>query len=105
MEQPVADRLSRFYKDYARIVLAPDYFRLFILSGLKGLDFNTRHIENLRKRIFPRVVETLRRAYKMPSCGEVPATETEIELIWGVPSQNLIHAKSDILSHPRPESW
>jgi AcrR family transcriptional regulator len=83
-EQPVVDRLTRFYKDYARILLAPDYFRLFILSGLKGLDFNTRHIENLRKRIFPRVVETLRRAYKMPSCEKVPATETEIELVWGL---------------------
>jgi AcrR family transcriptional regulator len=83
-EQPAADRLSRFYKDYARILLAPDYFKLFILSGLKGLAFNTRHIENLRKRIFPRVVETLRRAYKMPSCQKVPATETEIELVWGL---------------------
>jgi AcrR family transcriptional regulator len=83
-EQPVASRLTRFYKDYARILLAPDYFRLFILSGLKGFDFNTRHIENLRKRIFPRVVETLRRAYKMPSCEEAPPTETEIELVWGL---------------------
>ena len=83
-EQPVADRLTRFYKDYARILLAPDYFRLFILSGLKGLDFNMRHIDNLRKRIFPRVVETLRRAYNMPSCEESPATEMEIELVWGL---------------------
>jgi len=83
-QQPVGKRLTRFYRDYARILLAPDYFKLFILSGLKGLNFNTRHIENLRKRIFPRVVETLRRAYKMPSCGEVPATETEIELVWGL---------------------
>lgn len=83
-EQPLLQRLTRFYRDYAHILLAPDFFRLFILSGLKGLDFNTRHIENLRKRIFPRVVEALRRAYKMPSCDDVSPTETEIELVWGL---------------------
>jgi AcrR family transcriptional regulator len=83
-EQPLLRRLTRFYRDYAHILLAPDFFRLFILSGLKGLDFNTRHIDNLRKRIFPRVVNALRRAYKMPSCENVPPTETEIELVWGL---------------------
>jgi AcrR family transcriptional regulator len=83
-EQPLPQRLTRFYRDYAHILLAPDFFRLFILSGLKGLDFNTRHIENLRKRIFPRVVEALRRAYDMPSCESISPTETEIELVWGL---------------------
>lgn len=80
-ERPLLLRLIRFYKDYARTLLARDYFKIFILSGLKGLDFSKRHIENLRKRIFPRVVEALRRTYKMPSCQEVPVTESEIELV------------------------
>lgn len=82
--QPLEQRLRRFYQDYARMILSYEWVRLFTFSGLKGLDLNTRFLKMLRDRIFSRVIAELRFAHDLPSFGEVPMGDMEVELVWGL---------------------
>lgn len=81
---PLEERLIRFYQSYARIILTPEWVRLFMFAGLKGLDFNGRYLRLLRERIFGRIVEELRIAFQRPTVAEVPASNLEIEMIWAL---------------------
>lgn len=81
---PLEERLSRFYQSYARIILTPEWVRLFMFAGLKGLDFNGRYLRLLRERIFERIVEELRIAFGRPPVAKVPVSNLEIEMIWAL---------------------
>ena len=81
---PLRERLLRFYRDYARVILSYEWVRLFTFSGLKGLDLNARYLQLLRDRIFPRVVAEVRHAYGRPDPEAVPIAEAEIEIVWSL---------------------
>jgi AcrR family transcriptional regulator len=81
---PLRDRLLRFYREYAQLILSYEWVRLFTFSGLKGLDLNARFLQLLRDRVFPRVVAEVRHAYGGPSPSEVPIREAEIEIVWSL---------------------
>ncbi len=82
--QPLQDRLIHFYQDYARTILGYEWVRLFMFAGLRGLDINSRYVGLLRDRIFSRVIAAMRSAYGQPPLDEVPMTEAEVEMIWGL---------------------
>jgi AcrR family transcriptional regulator len=82
--QPLEWRLVRFYQDYAQTILGYEWVRLFMFSGLRGLDINARYIKLLRVRIFARVIAEIRFAYGRPSLDEVPIMEAEVEMVWGL---------------------
>jgi AcrR family transcriptional regulator len=77
-------RLARFYVSYAKIILTPEWVRLFMFSGLKGLDFNGRYLRMLRARIFERIIGELRHEFARLSIKDAPPTDIEIEMIWGL---------------------
>ncbi len=81
---PLKTRLLRFYKDYARVALTYDWVRIFMFSGLRGENINTRYLEFLRSRVLEPIAKELRVELGLPSVEEVPLTEEEIELIWGI---------------------
>lgn len=81
---PLRERLLRFYRDYAEAILSYEWVRLFMFSGLRGLDLNARYLQLLRERIFPRVVAEVRHAYGRPSPEAVPVGEAEIEIVWSL---------------------
>ena len=82
--EPLDDRLSRFYLDYSRVVYNFEWVRLFAFSGLNGLSYHRRFVARNREEIYPRIIRELRFEYGMPSLEEVPLTEFETELLWGV---------------------
>nr|WP_050783515.1 TetR/AcrR family transcriptional regulator [Methylobacterium nodulans] len=82
--RPLRDRLVGFYSDYAEVILTYEWIRLFMFSGLKGLDFNTRYLELLRERIFSTIVAQLRAEFGRPSLQEKPVTTLEVEAIWSL---------------------
>lgn len=82
--KPLEERLQAFYRDYSRAIVTYEWVRLFMFSGLKGLDFNTRYLELLRSRIFNLIVQELREAHGGPTPETHPATPMEIEAIWGL---------------------
>lgn len=77
-------RLLRFYKDYARVALTYDWVRIFMFSGLRGENINTRYLEFLRSRVLEPIATELRAELGLPGFEQVPLTEEEVELIWGI---------------------
>jgi AcrR family transcriptional regulator len=81
---PLRERLLRFYKEYTAAILSYEWVRLFMFSGLKGLDLNGRFLQLLRERVFCRVVAELRHDCGGPSPAELPIREAEIEIVWSL---------------------
>lgn len=81
---PLEDRLIRHYTDYAKAALNHDWVRIFMFSGLAGESINLRYLEFLRSRVLEPICVELRAELKLPSVDEVPLTEAEVELVWGI---------------------
>jgi AcrR family transcriptional regulator len=77
-------RLLRLYKDYARVALTYDWVRIFMFSGLRGEDINTRYLNFLRNRVLAPVAMELRAELGLPDFESVPLMEEEVELVWGI---------------------
>jgi AcrR family transcriptional regulator len=82
--RPIKARLSEFYQDYAKAIVTHEWVRLFMFSGLKGLDFNSRYLRLLRERIFGKIIEELRLSQKLKPIAEIPLTNMEIEAVWSL---------------------
>jgi len=82
--RPLEGRLVEFYVDYAKVILTYEWIRLFMFSGLKGLDFNTRYLDLLKSKIFGEIIDQLRKEYGRPSAAKLPITDLEIEAIWSL---------------------
>ncbi len=81
---PLEERLTRLYSDYAKTALTWDWVRLFMFSGLKGEAINQRYLQFLRSRVLEPVALELRAELGLPGPQEVPLSELEIELVWGI---------------------
>jgi AcrR family transcriptional regulator len=82
--QPLRQRLLAYYRDYARTILDPEWIRIFLFAGLKGGDLNVRLLDIVRERIFTRVIREIRIDRGLPMPPDVPLTELEYELVWGL---------------------
>ena len=83
-EKTIKTRLTVFYQEYSKIIMTCEWVRLFMFSGLKGLDYNARYLRFLRETIFIQIIAELRATYRRPGLAELPATALEIEAIWGL---------------------
>lgn len=79
--RPLRARLIDFYRDYARLVLRPEWVRIFLFSGLTGQDLNQRYLRFIRDRVYVRLCEELRAHCGLPDTRRVPPTELELELV------------------------
>jgi AcrR family transcriptional regulator len=84
---PLQDRLIRLYKDYSRVSLTYDWVRIFMFSGLKGEDINTRYLKFLKSRILEPIAVEIRAELGLPTPEELPLKIAEIELAWGINSR------------------
>ncbi len=82
--RPLPERLTRFYQDYARVILSYEWVRLFMYSGLKGLDVAKRYAEVVFARIYPRVIGEIRSAHGAPKLADLPITDAEVEHLWAL---------------------
>lgn len=81
---PLQDRLIRHYKDYEQAALNHDWVRIFMFSGLAGEDINLRYLQFLRSRVLEPICIELRAELGLPGVDEIPLTEAEVELVWGI---------------------
>lgn len=81
---PLTERLSTFYKAYTKAIFTYEWVRIFVYSGLKGVNINRRYLALIRDRILKRIMKEIRDVAKLPPPGEVPFSEREIELAWGL---------------------
>jgi hypothetical protein len=55
-----------------------------MFSGLRGENINARYLDFLRSRVLEPIAKELRAELGLPGVDEVPVTEEEVELIWGI---------------------
>lgn len=78
------ERLVRFYTQYARAVYDYVWVRIFVYSGLKGVDINDRYLAIIRAKVLIPIATELRHAHDLPSPDSKPISDDEIELLWGL---------------------
>jgi AcrR family transcriptional regulator len=77
-------RLSRFYLEYVEQVFEYNWVRIFVFSGMKSFDITKRYLQIVRDQIIEPACRELRHDLKLPSSDQVPLSEREIELFWGL---------------------
>jgi AcrR family transcriptional regulator len=78
--RPLRDRLIEFYKAYTEVIFNSRWMRIFLYSGLRGLDLNRWYINFAEERIHRRVCEEIRAEKGIKLNGAI--TGKELELYW-----------------------
>lgn len=82
VDTPFDVKLNRFYQDYAKTVLTPEWVRILIFSGLSDRYISTQYMALLRDKLLPRILRETRRHLGVPLRKK--PSERETELIWGL---------------------
>ncbi|HEY4441036.1 MAG TPA: TetR/AcrR family transcriptional regulator [Candidatus Elarobacter sp.] len=82
--RPVRERVIALYRDYSKAMLTYEWIRIFMFAGLRGTNLNSRYLTLVRDRIYTRVIRELRREHGLPTPSQMPITELEFELVWGL---------------------
>ncbi|MCB5177433.1 MULTISPECIES: TetR/AcrR family transcriptional regulator [Microvirga] len=79
---PLRERLVTFYLRYTEVVFASEWMRIYLFSGLRGLEINQWWITFVEERILRRICEEIRFGYGLPGFDVLPIQEAEIDLYW-----------------------
>jgi len=79
---PLRERLIEFYDEYAEIMFQPEWIRIFLFSGLKGVDINRQYVPFMEENVLKRICEEIRHDNRLPSIEEVPITNQELAAFW-----------------------
>jgi AcrR family transcriptional regulator len=78
--RPLRDRLLEFYRGYTTVLFTRKWIRIYLYSGLKGLDINRWYVGVVREQILTRIVRECRHEMGLsPQSKPAPA---ELELAW-----------------------
>jgi AcrR family transcriptional regulator len=77
--RPLRDRLLEFYDAYTKVVFHNDWMRIFLFSGLKGVDINRRYMQLVRARILEPILAEARHD---AGIEDPTATDEEVEAAW-----------------------
>jgi AcrR family transcriptional regulator len=78
----VQTKLTRFYINYAKVILERDWVRIFIFSGLSDRYITERYFAMLEARLFPRLIRESRK-FRGHASRSKP-TARELELLMGL---------------------
>ena len=78
----VETKLTQFYSDYAKVILQPEWVRIFLFSGLSDRYITDRYFALLREKLFPRLVRETRKFRGVISRSK--PTGRELELLLGL---------------------
>ena len=73
------DRLLEFYEAYTGVVFHNDWMRIFLFSGLKGVDINRRYMGLVRERILEPILTEIRHDAGLT---DTTPTDEEVEAAW-----------------------
>ena len=74
----IETRITRFYVDYAAVILQRDWIRIFILSGLSDRYITDRYFSMLHEKLFPRLVRESRKYRGVANRGKPTVRELEL---------------------------
>jgi len=78
--RPIRDRLQEFYSAYTSLIFTRKWLRIYLYSGLKGLDINRWYVGVVRDKILSRIVRECRHEAGLPAQNK--PTAAEIEMAW-----------------------
>ncbi|MFY9955753.1 TetR/AcrR family transcriptional regulator [Bradyrhizobium sp.] len=78
--RPVRVRLREFYDAYTNVIFDRKWLRIYLYSGLKGLDINRWYVDMVRDKILTRIIRECRHAAGLPLQSKPSAAE--LELAW-----------------------
>jgi AcrR family transcriptional regulator len=76
---PLRKRLQQFYEHYTDAIFDNEWLRIFLFSGLKGVEINRWYVGLVREKILIRIVKEIRHDIGR---GDGEPTDRELELAW-----------------------
>ena len=64
--RPIRDRLQEFYNAYTNVIFNRKWLRIYLYSGLKGLDINRWYVGVVRDKILTRIIRKCRHEAGLP---------------------------------------
>lgn len=77
--RPLQDRLNEFYNVYTDVIFNRQWMRIYLFSGLKGVDINRRYMKLVRQRILEPILTEARAEFGLP---EKDPSDCEVEFAW-----------------------
>lgn len=78
--RPIRERVLAFYEDYTNTIFTPEWLRIYLFAGLRGVDINRRYATKVEHEIIRPIASATRRAFGLPDTE--PPTAEELELFW-----------------------
>src|SRR5246127_205879 len=78
--RPLRDRLLEFYRGYTKVIFRRKWLRIYLYSGLKGLDINRWYVGVVRDKILSRIVRECRHEAGLPA--QIKPSPAELEMAW-----------------------
>jgi AcrR family transcriptional regulator len=78
--RPLRERLLEFYRGYTNVLFTRKWIRIYLYSGLRGLDINRRYVGIVRDKILTRIIRECRHEMGLPVQNK--PTAPELELAW-----------------------
>jgi AcrR family transcriptional regulator len=78
--RPIRDRLQEFYSAYTTVIFNRKWLRIYLYSGLKGIDINRWYVGVVRDKILTRIIRECRYEAGLPANGK--PTASELEMAW-----------------------
>lgn len=78
--RPLRDRLQEFYRAYTDAIFTRKWLRIYLYSGLKGLDINRWYVGMVRDKILTRIIRECRHEVGLAAHSKPSAPE--LELAW-----------------------
>ena len=76
----IRDRLQSFYESYTDAIFDRTWLRIYLFSGLKGVEINRWYVSVVETRILKRIVAEFRHEAGLPA--QDPASPGDLELAW-----------------------
>src|SRR5882757_3128296 len=78
--RPLRDRLQEFYRAYTDAIFTRKWLRIYLYSGLKGLDINRWCVDMIKDKILTRIIRECR--HEVGLAVQSKPSAAELELAW-----------------------
>ncbi len=78
--RPLRDRLLEFYRTYTDAIFTRKWLRIYLYSGLKGLDINRWYVGMVKDKILTRIIRECR--HEVGLAVQNKPSSAELELAW-----------------------
>src|SRR6266566_4588056 len=78
--RPLRERLQEFYRGYTNLIFTRKWIRIYLYSGLKGLDINRWYVGVVGEQLLTRIVGECRRQAGLDA--QRKPTASELEMAW-----------------------